>query len=65
MQEHSYTDDPNANFSVINQEDWSHVRETINMLCLAVCQIEATMADSNHSVATLTQSFTQLAEHNA
>lgn len=44
-------------------EQWSHVFETINMLYLAVCQIETTMADSNASVNTLTHSFTQLAEH--
>ena len=44
-------------------KDWSHVRETINMLCLAVCQIEATLADSNGAVNVLTQSFTHLAEH--
>lgn len=44
-------------------DDWSHVRETINMLCLAVCQIEATLADSNGAVEVLTQSFTRLAEH--
>jgi len=48
----------------ITLEDWSHVRETINMLYLAVCQIETTMADSNASVDTLTQSFTSLASHN-
>ena len=44
-------------------ESWSHIVETINMLYLAVCQIEATMADSNSSVDTLTQSFTNLANH--
>lgn len=49
----------------ITVDDWSHVRETINMLLLAVCQIETTMADSNTSVDTLTQSFTSLAEHNS
>ncbi len=43
--------------------DWSHVRETINMLYLAVCQIEATLGDSNSAVETLTQSFLRLAEH--
>lgn len=43
--------------------DWSHVRETVNMLYLAVCQIEATLEDSNTSVNTLTQSFTALANH--
>lgn len=43
--------------------NWRHIQETINMLYLAICQIEATMTDSNHSVETLTQSFTQLANH--
>lgn len=42
---------------------WSHVRETINMLYLAICQIEATIRDSNHSVNTLTNTFTALATH--
>ncbi|SMF31119.1 hypothetical protein SAMN02745866_02039 [Alteromonadaceae bacterium Bs31] len=42
---------------------WSHIRETVNMLYLAVCQIEATMNDSNKSVDTLTHSFTTLATH--
>lgn len=46
-----------------NDDEWSHVRETINMLCLAVCQIEATLADSHSSVTTLTRSFTELANH--
>lgn len=44
-------------------DNWSHIRETINMLYLAVCQIEATMTDSNKSVDTLTHSFTHLATH--
>ena len=44
-------------------DQWSYVRETVNMLFLAICQIEATMRDSNTSVETLTQSFTNLAEH--
>lgn len=43
--------------------DWCHVRETVNMLYLAVCQIETTLADSNGAVDTLTQSFLQLAQH--
>ncbi len=46
-----------------NQPDWSHIRETVNMLYLAVCQIETTLADSNNSVDTLTASFTALATH--
>ena len=40
-----------------------HVSETVNMLYLAVCQIEATMNDANSSVNTLTESFTQVANH--
>lgn len=43
--------------------DWSYIHETINMLIVAVCQIEATLTDSNDSVDTLTQSFIQLAKH--
>ncbi|WNO11216.1 hypothetical protein [Teredinibacter sp. KSP-S5-2] len=46
-----------------NEQDWSHVAETINMLYLAVCQIEATLHDSNTSVDTLTRSFTLMARH--
>jgi hypothetical protein len=46
-----------------NAADWSHVRETINMLYLSMCQIEATLGDSNTSVDTLTKSFVTLAEH--
>lgn len=42
---------------------WTHVAETVNMLYLAVCQIEATLNDSNSSVETLTKSFTTLANH--
>lgn len=45
------------------QENWSHISETINMLYLAVCQIETTMSDANASVDTLTNSFTSLANH--
>lgn len=41
--------------------DWSQVRETINMLTLAVSQIECTMTDGEKSVAELTQSFTYIA----
>ncbi|ACR12361.1 conserved hypothetical protein [Teredinibacter turnerae T7901] len=47
----------------LDEASWSHVKETINMLYLAVCQIEATMTDSNKSVDTLTDSFTKLATH--
>lgn len=44
-------------------DDWSHVQETITMLCLAVCQIENSISESNHSVDDLTASFTELAQH--
>lgn len=44
-------------------ESWCYVSETVNMLYLAVCQIEATMNDANTSVNTLTESFTGLANH--
>jgi len=46
-----------------DSSEWSHVKETINMLYLAVCQIEATMSESNKSVETLTSAFTKLASH--
>lgn len=41
--------------------DWSQVRETINMLTLAVSQVESTMSDGEKSVTELTQSFTYIA----
>jgi len=41
--------------------DWSQVRETINMLTLAVSQVECTMSDGEKSVSELTQSFTYIA----
>lgn len=41
--------------------DWSQVRETINMLTLAVSQVECTMKDGEKSVTELTQSFTYIA----
>lgn len=41
--------------------DWSQVRETINMLTLAVSQIECTMTDGEKSVSELSQSFTYIA----
>lgn len=41
--------------------DWSQVRETINMLTLAVSQVECTMTDGEKSVTELTSSFTYIA----
>ncbi len=52
---------PEDNKSV--ESSWSYVSETVNMLYLAVCQIETTMTDANTSVNTLTDSFTHLANH--
>ncbi len=45
------------------EEDWSHIRETITMLYLAVCQIKMSLGDGDHSIIHLTDSFTQLATH--
>lgn len=41
--------------------DWSQVRETINMLTLAVSQVECTMVDGEKSINELTNSFTYIA----
>ncbi|MBS3896873.1 hypothetical protein [Silanimonas sp.] len=41
--------------------DWSHLRETVLMMELAVAQVEAAMTDSNASVDTLTGMFTTMA----
>ena len=46
-----------------NYDDLIHIRETVNMLCLAVCQIESSVKESNNSVDNLTGSFTELAFH--
>lgn len=42
--------------------DWSQVKETISMLCLAMAQIESTLTDSSRSVTELTTSFTSMAQ---
>ena len=41
--------------------DWSQVKETIAMLCLAMGQIESTLTDSSRSVGDLTDIFTRMA----
>jgi hypothetical protein len=41
--------------------DWSQVKETISMLCLAMAQIETTLNDSSRSVGELTDTFTGMA----
>lgn len=52
-----------ANQNDLSPNNWSHISETVNMLYLAVCQIETTMTEANASVDTLTSSFTHLAGH--
>lgn len=41
--------------------NWSQVRETISMLCLAMAQIETSLNDSSKSVDVLTDIFTNIA----
>lgn len=41
--------------------NWSQVRETISMLCLAMAQIETSLNDSSKSVDVLTETFTEIA----
>lgn len=43
--------------------DWSQVRETINMLTLAVAQMEASINDGDQSVGDLSNSFTFIANN--
>ena len=42
--------------------DWSQVKETITMLCLAVAQIETTLTDGTQSVGKLTEAFISIVE---
>ncbi|MFL0808995.1 MAG: hypothetical protein K6L76_01140 [Agarilytica sp.] len=59
-------DKPNTTSTLTSSNEkteWSYVSETVNMLYLAVCQIETTMSDANKEVNTLTDSFTHLASH--
>lgn len=42
--------------------DWSQVKETISMLCLAMAQIETTLNDSSRSVGELTETFAGMAQ---
>ena len=41
---------------------WFHTKSTVSLLYLAICQIETSIVESNHSVQQLTDTFTQLAE---
>lgn len=42
--------------------EWEHVKSTINLLTLAVSQIECTMTDGEQSVGELSKSFTYIAD---
>lgn len=44
------------------QLEWEQVKSTINLLTLAVSQIECTMTDGEKSVSELTKSFSHIAE---
>lgn len=43
-------------------EKWTHVRETIRMLFLAIAQIEIALSESDSSVDDLTEAFTSMVE---
>jgi hypothetical protein len=43
--------------------DWSQVRETIKLLTLSAAQVDVIMQESDVSVNTLTESFTDIVEH--
>ncbi len=55
------TTSPSSSTAQSPDLDWSQVRETINMLTLAVSQVECTMTDGEKSITELTQSFTYIA----
>ncbi len=44
----------------VEEVDWTHVRETIRMLFLAVAQIEIALRESDDSVDHLTEAFTSM-----
>ncbi|WP_290582516.1 hypothetical protein [Ketobacter sp.] len=53
----------NPGSSSVNPDlDWSQVKETISMLCLAMAQIETTLTDSSRSVDELSTTFTGMAQ---
>ncbi|MAR92265.1 MAG: hypothetical protein SV765_01320 [Pseudomonadota bacterium] len=54
---------PNPGSSSLNPDlDWSQIKETISMLCLAMAQIETTLTDSSRSVDELSTTFTGMAQ---
>ena len=53
---------PNPGSSAVNPDlNWSQIRETISLLCLAMAQVETTLNDSSKDVSTLTTAFTHIA----
>ena len=44
----------------VGEADWTHVRETVRMLFLAIAQIEIALHESDASVEHLTESFTSM-----
>lgn len=53
----------NPGSSSVNPDlDWSQIKETISMLCLAMAQIETTLTDSSKSVDELSTTFTGMAQ---
>ncbi|MFL0798551.1 MAG: hypothetical protein K6L73_13800 [Cellvibrionaceae bacterium] len=46
-----------------NAQDWSHVKDTVRMLNLAIAQIQTTLEDSGRSMDTLTKVFTEIGQH--
>ncbi len=43
--------------------DWSQVRETVKLLTLSAAQVQLSMHESDDSVTTLTESFTDMVGH--
>lgn len=53
---------PNPGSSSVNPDlNWSQIRETISLLCLAMAQVETTLNDSSKDVSKLTNAFTHIA----
>lgn len=59
----STMDTPNVSPSNASNPDldWSQVRETISLICVAIVQIKTSLAESGHSMSYLTESFTRIA----
>lgn len=54
--------EPRGHGVSLSDDCWFHTRATVNLLYVAICQIETSIAESNQSVQQLTDTFTQLAE---